>query len=340
VGDVRVVRIDALGDDPLLQQWVDVREESQRYAFGDRHTVTTIGEVQALHRLVTDSELALFGAVVDDELVGAARLRLHLLDNPHLGDLSLEILPSHRRRGVGSQLLRHLESVAAERGRTTVRVESDVLVGRPDPAAGFAAAHGYTAALVDLRSDLDLPADGNVDRLLGPLEAETASYASGYQTTTWWDDVPEQWLDQRAYLASRMSTDAPMGDLVVEEEVWDADRVREQWAIGRAAGYRHVETVAVDSATGQLAAFTDIAVADHSPTVAHQWDTLVLKEHRGRRLGMLVKATNLRALLAELPEVRRVITWNAEVNEPMLRVNRALGFVPVAVTTEWQKSLA
>jgi GNAT superfamily N-acetyltransferase len=136
-----------------------------------------------------------------------------------------------------------------------------------------------------------------------------------------------------------MSTDAPMGDLVVEEEAWDADRVREQWAIGRAAGYRHVETVAVDCATGQLAAFTDIAVADHSPTVAHQWDTLVLKEHRGRRLGMLVKAANLRALLAELPEVRRVITWNAEVNEPMLRVNRALGFVPVGVTTEWQKSL-
>ena len=42
---------------------------------------------------------------------------------------------------------------------------------------------------------------------------------------------------------------------------------------------------------------------------------------------------------AGLPGVRRVVTWNAESNEPMLRVNRALGFEPVGRMVEWQKSL-
>jgi hypothetical protein len=68
-----------------------------------------------------------------------------------------------------------------------------------------------------------------------------------------------------------------------------------------------------------------------------QWDTLVMAEHRGHRLGLLIKAANLRALRRELPDVSWLCTWNAESNEPMLRVNRALGFHPVGRTTEWLK---
>ena len=77
----------------------------------------------------------------------------------------------------------------------------------------------------------------------------------------------------------------------------------------------------------------------HTPNVAYQSDTLVLKEHRGRRLGQLVKVANLRALLEQKPEVTRVATWNAETNAPMLRVNRAMGFRTVGSMTEWQRVL-
>lgn len=107
--------------------------------------------------------------------------------------------------------------------------------------------------------------------------------------------------------------------------------------IQRAQGRRFVETIAVERSTGELAAFTDVSVPAHDRTQAYQWNTLVLQEHRGRRLGQLVKAANLRALLRELPAVTRLVTWNADVNEPMLRVDRAMGFVPVGVITEWQK---
>ena len=163
------------------------------------------------------------------------------------------------------------------------------------------------------------------------------AHSGGYDVLTWWDDIPEQWLDQRAELASRMSTDAPLGELQTEQEKWDAARVLEQLRVIRAQGRRWVETVAVDRATGRLAAFTDLAVSAHTPDLAYQRDTLVVQEHRGRRLGQLVKAANLRALLRELPNVRRVTTWNAEVNAPMLAVNRAMGFVTIGRWTEWQK---
>jgi hypothetical protein len=100
-----------------------------------------------------------------------------------------------------------------------------------------------------------------------------------------------------------------------------------------------VETVAVHRDSGRLAAYTTIGVPAPDRTAVYQWDTLVLSEHRGHRLGQAVKARNLRALRAELPDVRRVVTWNAEQNGPMLRVNRELGFRTVGLNTEWQKRL-
>ena len=336
--DVRIVSVDPLADEGLLDHWLDASVASARHEFGEHHVVYSADEVRARQREVTDRRIVFVAAVEDGQMLGEGNLQASLRDNLHLANFWLSVRPEHRRRGVGSLLLQRLESLATSLGRTTFAVGSEVAAGHQDPATSFAATRGYAPALVELRSDLDvLPS--SLDELLTPLEADAAAHAGGYDVLTWWDDVPEQWLDQRAHLASRMSIDAPLGELQTEEEQWDADRVREQYRIVRAQGRRLVETVALERATGRLAAFTDLAVAAHTPDLAYQWDTLVLKEHRGRRLGQLVKAANLRALLGELPDVRRVVTWNAEVNAPMLRVNRAMGFVAVGVTTEWQKVL-
>ena len=64
------------------------------------------------------------------------------------------------------------------------------------------------------------------------------------------------------------------------------------------------------------------------PERANQAGTLVLREHRGHRLGALVKAAVLRELAATLPEVRKISTYNSDSNLPMVAVNEALGFRP------------
>jgi RimJ/RimL family protein N-acetyltransferase len=79
---------------------------------------------------------------------------------------------------------------------------------------------------------------------------------------------------------------------------------------------------------GPLVAFTDLQVPLAQPQRAHQGGTLVLREHRGHRLGALVKAAVLRELGETLPVVRRISTYNSEGNVPMVAVNEALGFRP------------
>lgn len=174
---------------------------------------------------------------------------------------------------------------------------------------------------------------GNSDRLLAVPSRE-------YDVLTWWDGVPEMWLEPRAALTARMSTDAPMGDLDIEPEVWDAARVVEVCAVAAAQNRRVVESVAVHRATRHLVAYTIIQVPIERPMLAFQWDTLVHAEHRGHRLGQLVKTANLRSLRTQMPAVARIVSWNAEDNEPMLRVNRALGFAPHSHHIEWQRALA
>jgi hypothetical protein len=50
---------------------------------------------------------------------------------------------------------------------------------------------------------------------------------------------------------------------------------------------------------------------------------------------MLAKVINLRMLLREVPEARRIVAWNAESNTHMVAINDALGFRPVERLAEW-----
>jgi GNAT superfamily N-acetyltransferase len=330
-----IERFDPVADASSLDAWVACQLASERTVFGDHHTAWTARELREKTRVDETSKNVFLLARRNRIAVGAGWVAMPQRDNLHFAEVSLDVHPDHRRQGVGAALLTALEGIAAEAGRTSLRFESTVRVDEHDPADSFASRHGYRNAPVALRSDLELPAD--LDTLLSPLEEEAARFAADYDVLTWWDDVPLEWREERARCAVQMSTDAPAGDVDVQQENWDADRVATMVEQLHAQGRRFVETVAVHRPTGRIAAFTDLVVPQHLPTMAFQWDTLVTSEHRGRRLGQLVKATNLRALRAGLPDVARVCTWNAVSNAPMLRVNRALGFRPVGRTTEWLK---
>ncbi len=196
---------------------------------------------------------------------------------------------------------------------------------------------GWTLGQVERRSVLPLPwPDGIVDRL-----ADEARAAAGdeYRLVPWGTDAPDAWVEQYAYVLSRMSTDAPVGGMEWGEQAWDAARVRTMEERARAGGYRLLVLAAEHVPTRTLAAFTQLWVPSHTDDVVHQGDTLVVPEHRGRRLGMLVKAANLRRLVDELPGTQRVDTWNAEENGWMLGINVALGFRPAGGAGQWQLRL-
>jgi RimJ/RimL family protein N-acetyltransferase len=124
----------------------------------------------------------------------------------------------------------------------------------------------------------------------------------------------------------------------LEPEVFDAARIRVDERVFAAMGRVKYTTVALAPA-GDVVAYSEVAMPRHEPGRMFQWGTLVRPEHRGRRLGLATKAHNLRFLRQHEPDRSVVYTYNADVNDHMIRVNEALGFRPVGRLGEFQKEL-
>jgi hypothetical protein len=201
----------------------------------------------------------------------------------------------------------------------------------------FAEARGYRIVQVEPRRDLHVPVD---EAQLSALEASCLPHAGGYRMHTFTGAWPDEWVADRVEFGVRMSTDAPRGDTALEDEVWDDARVRAWEAMIEASDRLFLVTVAVHEETGRPVSFTELAVPRSAPEQAHQHDTLVLKEHRGHRLGTLVKVANLRALAEASPATHNVVTHNADDNVPMISVNDALGCEVVADGLIWEKRIA
>ena len=264
----------------------------------------------------------------DGRPVGAVQLYVPVVDNLTSASIDVLIPPQERRRGHGRALLAEALERVSELGRS--RVFFEVPSPYPDGpaiAAGMLEEVGARPVLREVRRLLDLTS--------APPVAPPPTPA-GYRLVQWVDRVPDELVDDMAHLMHRMSTDAPLGDMDWEPEVWDAQRYRAKEAQAMAQGRLRVATLAVSEQTGRAAGFTDIGVNRSAPETAYQWETLVDREHRGHGLGLVLKAHNHRLLAERSPHTRWLNTWNAESNTHMVAINEQLGFQPVEYWTEWQ----
>ncbi len=315
------------------EAWLEVHHAANRAVWGADAQRATIEEIVDLTGRRHEARRT-FGIWVDGaaEPVAAAQTIRHTRENTDTAGIWLSVHPDHQRAGHGRHLLAHCEQVLRDEGCTRVHEHSGAPVENGDAATEFALAAGYRQTLVDLRQDLRLPVEAAMLESLTP-----ALDAREYVVEVAVDGLPEEWLEDRALLARRMSTDAPTGDIDLDEEDWDAERVRRQW--NTPSPIWAVESVARHVPSGRLVAFTDLVVRPGQQDLAVQGDTLVLREHRGRGLGLATKVANLAALQREKPGVTTVRTWNADTNTHMIAINERMGFAVTGWTREWAKDL-
>ncbi|MGH3695837.1 MAG: GNAT family N-acetyltransferase [Pseudonocardiaceae bacterium] len=279
-------------------------------------------------------------ARVAGTVVGSCALDLPMLDNVYNAGGDIVVAPGYRCRGVGRLLLEHLRVEAARQSRIrlVVWVGQPLDPAAPDPAGRFAAAAGALPALVQTRRRLavDSVDPAVLAQLYAPAQVRASS--AGYSVVQWVGGTPRQWLDGMAYLTARMSTDAPLEELQWDAENYDAARMQARDTSCLACGLHMVTTAALD-ATGELVAFTQLVGDTTSRWFAWQWDTIVAPEHRGHRLGTLIKVANLEFARAQRPELRVIDTCNADSNPYMVAINEAMGFRPYRRAIDWQLDL-
>lgn len=267
--------------------------------------------------------------------------------------LFMEVLPDARGHGVGTALGRHMEAMARAEGKTRaiayapswkrggIRIPSPTGFGSVPagtPEVRLLQSLGYTLEQVERGSRLPLPLHPGV--LEGVRDtARTSAPHDEFRVHTWIDATPVEWRDDIAHLLTRMSTDAPSAGLEEPEDVWTVERLIEDERFEQESPRTALTTAVEHVASGRLVGFTELTVPAESERPASQEDTLVLREHRGHRLGTLLKAENLLFLERVLPGHPSVITYNAEENRHMLDVNEALGFEPFVYEGAWRRSL-
>ncbi|GII21325.1 hypothetical protein Pme01_09220 [Planosporangium mesophilum] len=255
-----------------------------------------------------------------DELLGYASILL-------VGDIAvLELLvrPDARRAGVGTALL----AAAARRADAEAYGSIGVEVVGDTPAADFFEAQGFRCAFVEMRNLLDL-STVNWEQLTGLAKG----VGSGYRIEYHHGGPPEELLDEYARAKATMRLN-PAYELELRPSSYDSERLRASLATLRARGLKPYVVLAIHEQSGAVAGLTEVVVPAQRPTRADQYDTVVVRTHRGYGLGRALKARMLTELRTDEPQLEDVQTWNAVGGEAMRRVNDELGFKP---NREWRE---
>lgn len=278
----------------------------------------------------TNYDRQAYGAWENSACVGTLLVELPLQENQHEAEVDVSVPPEHRGQGIGAALFDYAVDVVRGEGRTMISDEIDVPFGsRLDESAGgrFAGVRGFKSLHSEEHLVLDLPVP---DERLHALEQVALERSNGHRLVSWTGTPPREWLGVFADLNTLMERDLPIGELDHEPTVYDTERIESSQRRLLDQGFGIVTTMVLD-AGGEPAAYTTQFVVGPGNDVM-QDDTFVLRSHRGRRLGTLVKAANLRRLADEYPQARYVHTWTAETNDAMRVINEKFGFRPVERT--------
>jgi mycothiol synthase len=239
----------------------------------------------------------------------------------HLADWaipSVVVDRSHRRRGVGAALLRELVADAQVEGRTTIGSDQ-VRLGTE--AEHWARAVGFVGTLTNCWQMLHVAA-------VDPARWDVPVPA-GLRLEQWADAAPESIV--AAFAAARNAiADRPTGESTFLETEWTVERIRQAEADLREAGDDSRFVVAVHEGTGTVAALTGMLLRTPRVDLCWQRDTAVVAQYRGLGLGRVVKAAMMRWLVAEIPDLGKVVTNNAADNVHMIRVNTQIGYTHYA----------
>ncbi|HEX5089697.1 MAG TPA: GNAT family N-acetyltransferase [Nocardioides sp.] len=335
--EIRELDEAALADDEVMRDYYDVSRRAELLGREDSPFWTWEEFIGAIRSSDSGERQQVFAAYDGDRLVSTAILWSPLLDNPDKAYFKVDVDVPDRRRGVGSAVLERLEQVAKADGRQLMMADSTVPFAERETHGyrRFAEACGFELSNYEVIRHLPLPVPD--ETIQGWLD-EAAPHHEGYTFETFVNDIPDDLLGPLCALMGQLAVDAPTGVVDFAEEVVTPERFAEMVDTVKAMGRARYETLAL-TADREVVAHSTLAVPLTDSTTVYQWGTFVHREHRGHKLGLAAKATNLRAVQAFRDDLTLVTTQNAESNDFMVSINERMGFRPIEVAAEFVKRL-
>lgn len=332
-----LIRRANLHDDAELDAYYGVYAASEH---ADRPDAPLMSKAELRTYFTSDIATDVFHAYAgfDDDRIVAVGFTIHSeLDNLDSAELYVALDPSSRRRGHGGELLSHLVEECRGLGRHRLTAESWLPESERDTHRNrvFAEKHGFALANVEIRRVRPLPV---ADDLLDSWAHDAAPHHDGYRVETFAGAVPDELVPSLVEAMNLMGVEMPTGDIEVEERALTPELFHAREARSAEGGKQMRRAIAI-APDGTVAGFTTLSVPLHEPDIVYQYGTMVRRAHRGHRLGLAMKAANLRATQQAHPDRTYIDTCNAETNGPMVSINEQMGFRPVEVLAHLQRIL-
>ncbi len=250
--------------------------------------------------------------------------------NRHLAGVHVAVDPERRRKGAGTALLARAAALARERGRTVLEAETF-----HDGARAFCARWGAQVTIEAAESRLYLD-EADWERVFRWCR-QVPRRAPGVRVERF-SSVPEADLEAYCALYTEVMNQQPLGGIEYRPRMTPESRRLDERRL-RDKGFVWI-TLVTREPDGALSGLTEIDYHPEEPHHAHQLLTGVREASRGRGLGKWLKALMLCHLRDRFPELRFVATGNADVNAPMLSINRRLGFKRYLTETAFKWEVA
>jgi GNAT superfamily N-acetyltransferase len=237
-------------------------------------------------------------------------------ENGHNVRTQVEVHSDHRRKGLGTELIKILCQRGLELRKTEITFYSSALSGQK-----FMEQFNVISALDSADNKLFL---NQVNWDTVKKWNDIATQKSITSKIELFEYIPEEIIDEYAQVHTSVLNDVPFGELGLQFTI-TSDLIRKWEAYERELGYKQLIMISKES-NGKISGITEIKYNHYQPQMIDQGITGVLKEYRGRNLGLRLKTEMLLLIRERFPKAKFINTGNADDNAHMLRINNLLGF--------------
>lgn len=249
-------------------------------------------------------------------------------ENKHVGTVVITVREPYRRQKVATNILRQLARKAKELGVTTLQGDADLESGK-----AFCRKCGAKVAGRFFLSRLKIK-DIDFD-MIEQWRREGEKRAKGV-VLEFYSTIPEEHIDEFISLMAELDELARE----IGRDSGDEESVEGHFGLDAETYYRYVkrdaeqgkESVIILSREpdGHLSGMTAVDYSRKTePGKVWQGLTGVRKAYQGRGIGKWLKAEMIAYLKEHYPGMTEIDTGNATTNDPMLSINRRLGFQTV-----------
>ena len=249
--------------------------------------------------------------------------------NKHIYQVQISVAEAFRGKKIASMIIKYMNGIAKEMGKETLMADVNNPIG-----IKFCRYLKGQEVLEELQQRLYLE---DIDWKLAKEWAKKAKAKSPHTTTDLFQDCPESDIDEFCRVYTETINQRPTGGM--EQEIItspESRRIEERNLRKRGIEYY---TMICREQDGRISALTDIMYNPEEPYKVNQYFTGVLDRYRRKGLAKRLKVEMLFVIRDKFPDVEYIRTMTAKTNQPMLAINRSLGFQPTKTCIIFQWAL-